>query len=57
VEAWIRNPYYQAFYGMQYFQWESPCDPPDLVYFSKRIGEEGVEKIFQASVDMHGEKA
>jgi IS5 family transposase len=56
VEAWARNPYYQAFCGMQYFQWDVPCDPTDLVYFRKRLGEAGVEKIFQASVALHGEK-
>ena len=54
VEAWIRNPYYQAFCGMEYFQWNLPCEPSDLVHFRKRIGEAGVEKIFQASVALHG---
>ena len=57
VEAWARNPYYQAFCGMQYFQWTLPCDPTDLVPFRKRIGATGMEKIFQASVALHGEKA
>jgi hypothetical protein len=28
-----------------------------LTYFRKRIGEQGVEKIFQASVQIHGESA
>jgi IS5 family transposase len=55
VEAWVRNPYYQAFCGVEYFQWNLPCDPTDLVYFRKRIGEAGVEKIFQASVALHGQ--
>jgi IS5 family transposase len=54
VEAWIQNPYYQAFCGMEHFQWALPCDPSDLVHFRKRIGEAGVEKIFQASVALHG---
>jgi IS5 family transposase len=54
VEAWVQNPYYQFFCGMKHFQWEFPCDPTDLVYFRKRIGESGVEKIFQASVAIHG---
>jgi IS5 family transposase len=55
VEAWVQNPYYQAFCGMQYFQWQFPCAPSELVHFRKRIGESGVEKIFQASVLLHGE--
>lgn len=57
VEAWVRNPYYQAFCGMEHFQWQFPCDPSELIHFRKRIGESGVEKIFQASVLLHGEQA
>lgn len=57
VEAWVRNPYYQAFCGMEYFQWKFPCEPSELVHFRKRIGEAGVEKIFQASIALHGEQA
>jgi len=54
VAAWEQNPYYQAFCGAKYFQWGLPCDPSELVYFRRRIGEAGVEKIFQASVALHG---
>ena len=54
VEAWVQNPYYQSFCGMERFQWDFPCDPSDLVHFRKRIGESGVEKIFKASVLLHG---
>ena len=57
VEAWVQNPYYQAFCGEKYFQWKFPCDPTDFVYFRKRIGEDGVRLIFEASVDIHGEDA
>ena len=57
VEAWVQNPYYQAFCGIEHFQWNMPCDPSDLVHFRKRIGETGVEKIFQASVALHGEES
>ena len=57
VEAWVQNPYYQAFCGMEHFQWQFPCDSSELVHFRKRIGEAGVEKIFQASVLLHGEQA
>jgi IS5 family transposase len=54
VQVWVQNPYHQAFCGVESFQWDLPCDPTDLVYFRKRIGEAGVEKIFQASVLLHG---
>lgn len=57
VEVWVQNPYYQAFCGERVFQWRFPCDPSDLTYFRRRIGEEGVEKIFEVSVRLHGKAA
>lgn len=50
MEQWLQNPYYQYFCGESEFQWDYPCDPSDLVHFRNRIGKEGAEKIFQASV-------
>ena len=29
VEAWVQNPYYQTFCGMEHFSWSLPCDPSD----------------------------
>lgn len=55
--AWIMNPYMQYFCGEAYFQHEFPFDPSDFVHFRKRIGEEGIEKIFKHSVDIHGKQA
>ena len=57
VERWVENVYYQHFCGETVFQWEFPCHPTDLVYFRKRIGEKGVEKILQVSIELHGNKA
>lgn len=57
VLQWKRNPYYQYFCGMSEYQPALPCDPTDLVYFRKRIGTEGVEKIFAMSVSLHGKDA
>ena len=37
VEAWVRNPYYQAFCGMEHFQWQFPCDASDLYHFPINI--------------------
>ena len=54
VLQWKRNPYYQYFCGMQEYQPILPCDPTDLVYFRRRIGKEGVEKIFAMSINLHG---
>lgn len=53
----MQNPYYQAFCGMEYFQWKIPCDPSELVHFRKRIGEAGMETIFKISVELHGENS
>lgn len=57
VEKWVENPYYQYFCGMDVFQWQVPVDPSDFVYFRKRIGEAGMERIFKLSIDVHGEQA
>lgn len=57
VEEYMRNPYIQVFCGATSFQTTKPCHPTDLVYFRKRIGEEGIEKILQASVEIHGKAA
>ena len=57
VEAWTQSPYFQAFCGMMEFQWSLPCDPTDLVYFRKRIGEDGARLVFEVSVELHGDDA
>lgn len=54
AQAWIMNPYMQYFCGEAHFQHRFPCDPSDFVHFRKRIGEAGVEKLFQYSVTLHG---
>jgi transposase, IS5 family len=56
-EAWIMNPYMQYFCGESTFQHKFPCDPSDFVHFRKRIGEEGVQKIFVYSIKLHGKDA
>lgn len=57
VAAWVQNPYWQYFCGMEEFCWEVPCDPSDLVKFRNRIGEEGMKLILAVSAAMHGDKA
>lgn len=56
-EAWTMNPYMQYFCGESRFQHKFPCDPSDFVHFRKRIGEQGIEKIFVYSVELHGKSA
>lgn len=57
IEAWVRNPYCQAFCGEAYFQWKFPCDHPDFTSFRKRIGEDGARLIFEVPVGLHGDDA
>ena len=52
VEEWVHNPYWQYLSGEEVFKWEFPCDPSDLVHFRKRVGEEGIEKIFQMDLNI-----
>ena len=56
VEEWKQNPYYQYFTGEIHFHWEMPCDPSDLVHFRKRVGEKGIDVIFNASLELHNGK-
>ena len=53
----VQNPYFHAFCGERTFQWPEPCASSDLTHFRKRLGKEGVEKIFKASVLLHGPQA
>ena len=55
--AWVRDPYMQYFCGFSHFEHHFPCDPSDFVHFRKRIGKEGVQKIFAYSVSLHGKDA
>lgn len=55
VEQWSENAYYQYFCGMQEFTPSAPCASFELVHFRKRIGEEGIELIFQESIRVNNE--
>jgi transposase, IS5 family len=57
VLRWLENPYWQFFSGENEFQWNFPCDPSELTVFRKRLGLEGIEKIFEVSAKIHGKKA
>jgi len=57
IERWVQNPYWQYFSGEREFQWNKPVEPSDFVHFRKRIGKEGVKKILQVSIQLHGKQA
>lgn len=50
VAAWVENPYWQAFCGYDFLQWELPAHPTSLTHWRQRIGAQGAEKILQMSV-------
>ena len=50
VEQWSENAYYQYFCGYSSFVANVPCNPTDLVYFRRRIGEAGIELILKESI-------
>ncbi len=47
----------QYFCGYTHFEHHFPFDPSDFIHFRKRIGQEGVQKIFAYSVSLHGKAA
>ncbi|PDP40487.1 IS5 family transposase [Porphyromonas gingivalis] len=55
VEQWSENAYYQYFCGMQEFAPGAPCASSELVHFRHRIGEKGIELIFQESIRVNNE--
>jgi len=52
-EHWEMNVYFQYFSGKEHQHWGQPCASSDIVYFRKRIGVAGIEKIFKHSIDLH----
>lgn len=55
VEQWSENAYYQYFCGMQEFTPSAPCASSELVHFRNRVGEKGIELIFQESIRVNNE--
>jgi len=57
AKAWEMNPYMQYFCGQAHFIHKFPFDPSNFVHFRKRVGEEGMNKIFRYYVQVHGKRA
>jgi IS5 family transposase len=53
---WVSNPCFQYFCGGEFFGHKFPFDPSDFVHFRKRVGEDGISKIFACSVKLHGKE-
>lgn len=56
IDAFLHNPYIQYFCGNNVFSTEAPCDSTTLSNFRKRLGEEGYERIFKESFNIHGKE-
>ena len=56
VEQLSENAYYQYFCGMPEFVPGAPCASSELVHFRNRIGEKGIELIFQESIRVNNEE-
>ena len=50
VRGWVENPYWQFFCGEEFFQHSLPIDPSQMTRWRQRIGEDGVEKLLQATI-------
>lgn len=52
LEAWLENPYFQAFTGEQFFQHQRPIDRPTMTKFRKRMGLEELEAVLAQSLNV-----
>ena len=50
VRGWVENPYWQYLCGEEFFQHALPIDPSQMSRWRQRIGEDGVEKLLQATI-------
>ena len=50
VRGWVENPYWQFFCGEEFFQHVLPIDPSQMCRWRQRIGEDGVERLLQATI-------
>lgn len=55
-KTWVRDVYFQYFCGGLFFEHKFPFVPNDFSQFRKRVGEEGIAKIFAYSVVIHGKE-
>lgn len=52
VIGWVQNPYWQYFCGYDYLQWSFPLNPSSLSRWRKRLGEKGLKKILQMTINV-----
>ena len=52
LDLWRRDPYYQYFCGGEVYVRRFPISRPTLSNWRKRLGEEGADRILEASVEL-----
>jgi len=52
VKVWVENPYWQAFCGYDFLQWEFPAHPTSLTRWRKRLGPDNLEKLLKVSINV-----
>ena len=51
VTRWVENPYWQFFCGEEFFRHRLPIHPTQMTRWRQRIGEKGVEKLLQITIE------
>lgn len=51
VHGWVENPYWQFFCGEEFFCHKLPINPCQMTRWRQRIGEKGVEKLLQITIE------
>lgn len=51
VTRWTENPYWQFFCGEEFFRHKLPVHPTQMTRWRQRIGEKGVEKLLQLTIE------
>lgn len=51
VARWVENPYWQFFCGEEFFRHTFPIHPTQMTRWRQRIGEKGVERLLQITIE------
>ena len=51
VAAWVENPYWQYFSGMNHFHHELPIDASSMTRWRTRLGDAGAEQMLRATIE------
>jgi IS5 family transposase len=52
IQRWGETPTWQYFSGTEYLEHQWPCDPTQLGWFRKALGEEGVEELLARTMEV-----